>query len=123
MPRSCPTGLQVHLGLRALHQVAGRSPAQALRTATVMPAQMFGVEDDLGTAEPGKLADLTVIDGDPFRDFNDLTRVSWVMRDGITHRQESVVGSHRLAVDRADGDSEDWHAVGQIIRRDSCCAP
>lgn len=117
-----PIGLQVHLGLRALHQYAGLSPAQALRTATIVPARMFGVDGDLGTAEPGKLADLTMIDGNPFQDFTDLTRVSWVMRDGIVHRQEDVVGPHRLTADRTGIDSEHWHAVGQVIRRDSCCA-
>jgi Tol biopolymer transport system component/imidazolonepropionase-like amidohydrolase len=118
-----PVGLQVHLGLRALHRYAGLSPAQALRTATVVPARMFGVDDDLGTAEPGKLADLTVIDGNPFQDFTDLTRVAWVMRDGIVHRQEDLVGPHHLAADPADGDSEHhWHEVGRIIRREGCCA-
>jgi Tol biopolymer transport system component len=117
-----PIGLQVHLGLRALHRYGGLSPAQALRTATVMPARMFGVEDDLGTAEPGKLADLTVIDGNPFRDFTDLTRIAWVMRDGITHSREDVVGPRHRTADRADGDGEHWHAVGSIIRRESCCA-
>ncbi|MGW0945467.1 amidohydrolase family protein [Streptomyces sp. NPDC002623] len=117
-----PIGLQVHLGLRALHRYAGLSLAQALRTATVVPARMFGVEDDLGTAEPGKLADLTVIDGNPFQDFTDLTRVSWVMRDGIVHRLKDVVGPHHLTAAPADGDSEYWHAVGHIIRRESCCA-
>ncbi|MFG2133503.1 amidohydrolase family protein [Streptomyces sp. NPDC048751] len=117
-----PVGLQVHLGLRALHQYAGLSPAQALRTATVVPARMFGVSDDLGTAEPGKLADLTVIDGNPFQDFTDLTRVSWVMRDGIVHSPQDVVGPHRLTAERTVGDSEHWHTVGQIIRRESCCA-
>ncbi|MFF9808188.1 amidohydrolase family protein [Streptomyces coeruleorubidus] len=117
-----PIGLQVHLGLRALHQYAGLSAAQALRTATVVPARMFGVDDDLGTAEPGKLADLTVIDGNPFQDFTDLTRVAWVMRDGIGHRQQDLVGPHHLTAAPADGDSEHWHAVGQIIRREGCCA-
>ncbi|MFG3014053.1 amidohydrolase family protein [Streptomyces cinerochromogenes] len=116
-----PIGLQVHLGLRALHRYAGLSPAQTLRTATAVPARMFGVEDDLGTAEPGKLADLTVVEGNPFQDFTDLTRVSWVMRDGIVHRREDVVGPHHLAAGRTVGDSEHWHAVGQIIRRESCC--
>ncbi|MEU3784621.1 hypothetical protein [Streptomyces sp900129855] len=83
---------------------------------------MFGVDDDLGTAESGKLADLTVIDGNPFQDFTDLTRVSWVMRDGIVHRQEDLVGPHHLTAGPADGDSEHWQAVGHIIRRESCCA-
>ncbi|MFI1004696.1 amidohydrolase family protein [Streptomyces galbus] len=118
-----PVGLQLHLGLRALHRYGGLSPAQALRTATVVPARMFGAEDDLGTAEPGKLADLTVVDGDPFRDFTDLTRVSWVMRDGIVHRRDDVIGPHRLTAGRAGGDTGHWREVGRLLRSESCCAP
>ncbi|MEV7602269.1 amidohydrolase family protein, partial [Kitasatospora sp. NPDC089797] len=88
-----PVGLQVHLGLRALHRYAGLSPAQALRTATAAPARLFGLADDLGTVEPGKLADLTVVDGDPFHDFADLARTSWVMRDGIVFRRADLVAA------------------------------
>jgi imidazolonepropionase-like amidohydrolase len=117
-----PIGLQVHLGLRALRRYAGLSVARTLRTAIAVPAGMFGVEDDLGTAEPGKLADLTVIDGNPFQDFTDLTRVSWVMRDGIVHRRKDVVGPHRLAAGRTAGDDEHWHEVGRVLRRECCCA-
>ncbi|MFC7258617.1 amidohydrolase family protein [Streptomyces lutosisoli] len=43
----------------------GLSPAQALRTVTVPPARLFGVDRDLGTVEEGPLADLTVVDGVP----------------------------------------------------------
>lgn len=81
-----PTGLALHLGLRALHHIGGLSPAATLRTATVVPARLFGVGHDLGTLEPDKLADLAVIDGNPFQDFDELIRTSWVMRDGVVHR-------------------------------------
>uniref|UniRef100_UPI00389A93D4 amidohydrolase family protein n=1 Tax=Streptomyces kaniharaensis TaxID=212423 RepID=UPI00389A93D4 len=119
-----PIGLQVHLGLRALHRYAGLSAAQALHTATVAPARLFGVEDDLGTVEPGKLADLMVVDGDPFRDFADLVRTSWVMRDGVVHRRQDLVGGDQAATvaGRSAVRAEDWHAVGQAMRRDGCCA-
>jgi imidazolonepropionase-like amidohydrolase len=45
----------------------GLSPAEALRSATLEAARLLGVERDLGTVEPGKLADLVVVDGDPCR--------------------------------------------------------
>ncbi|MDH6705693.1 Tol biopolymer transport system component/imidazolonepropionase-like amidohydrolase [Kitasatospora sp. MAA19] len=123
-----PIGLQVHLGLRALHRYAGLSTAQALRSATVVPARLFGVEDDLGTVEAGKLADLTVVEGDPFRDFADLARTSWVMRDGFVHRRQDLVGDQArplegAAAQGAAGRDEDWYAIGQALRRDGCCAP
>ncbi|MFD0392201.1 amidohydrolase family protein [Streptomyces nogalater] len=40
------------MALRALH-AHGFTPAQALRSATAVPARLFGVENDLGTVEPG----------------------------------------------------------------------
>ncbi|MFD5611261.1 amidohydrolase family protein [Kitasatospora sp. NPDC127060] len=126
-----PVGLQVHLGLRALHQYAGLSPAQALRTATAAPARLFGLADELGTVEPGKLADLTVVEGNPFHDFADLARTSWVMRDGIVFRRADLVGAgaptptaaRPSAPEQQSGPEQDWLAIGQALRSDGCCAP
>ena len=47
---------------------AGFDPLTVLRWATVNGAAAFGREDDLGTVEVGKLADLLVVDGDPLKD-------------------------------------------------------
>ncbi|MEU7558359.1 amidohydrolase family protein [Streptomyces eurythermus] len=92
-----PAGLSLHLALRALH-AHGFSPAQALLCATAAPARLFGVEDDLGTVEPGKIADLTVVDGDPFTDFGSLPRTPLVLRDGIAHYQSDLLDAVRGAV-------------------------
>ncbi|MEU3855359.1 amidohydrolase family protein [Streptomyces sp. NPDC029554] len=114
-----PTGLHIHLGLRAL-RLGGMSAVEALRTATVVPARLFGVEDALGTLEPGKLADLTVVDGNPFEDFDDLVRTSWVMRDGIVHRQDDLLEAY--GADASAGrDSADWLKVSHQLRREPCC--
>ncbi|MFB7503354.1 MULTISPECIES: amidohydrolase family protein [Streptomyces] len=117
-----PIGLHVHLGLRALRS-HGFSAAQALRTATVVPARVFGVADDLGTVEPGKVADLTAVDGNPFEDFDDLIRTTWAMRDGIVHRQDDLVGSFATATGRQHrADTTDWLEVSRRLRREPCCA-
>ncbi|MGW2298793.1 amidohydrolase family protein [Streptomyces violaceorubidus] len=117
-----PIGLHVHLGLRALRS-HGFSAAQALRTATVVPARLFGVADDLGTVEPGKVADLTAVDGNPFEDFDDLIRTTWAMRDGIVHRQEDLVGAYATtAPERRAADPTDWLDVSRRLRREPCCA-
>ncbi|WP_269859354.1 amidohydrolase family protein [Streptomyces sp. RPT161] len=118
-----PVGLHLHMGLRALHRF-GLSAAQTLRTATVVPAQVFGVEGELGTVEEGKLADLTVVDGDPFTDFDSLVRTVSVLRGGVPYEQAELVGSfsgpghtaHRASVTDAE-----WLAVGRQLRRDCCC--
>nr|WP_320783422.1 amidohydrolase family protein [Streptomyces sp. CRN 30] len=117
-----PIGLHVHLGLRALRS-HGFSAAQALRTATVVPARVFGVADDLGTVEPGKLADLTAVDGNPFEYFDDLIRTTWAMRDGIVHRRDDLVGAYATAARRqSDADPTDWLDISRRLRREPCCA-
>lgn len=118
-----PIGLHLHLGLRALHHAAGLTPAQALRTATVAPAQLFGVSDDLGTLEAGKLADLAVIDGNPFQNFDDLVRTTWVMRDGVVYRQDDLVGEFGTSLtERRSTDRTDWLDVSRRLRREPCCS-
>lgn len=61
----------------------GYTPEQALVAATSSAAQLLGLGDRLGTIEPGKLADLVVVDGDPF-DFEKLPqRIEAVYKEGI----------------------------------------
>ncbi|MCQ4041341.1 LpqB family beta-propeller domain-containing protein [Streptantibioticus rubrisoli] len=123
-----PYGIHLHLALRALHRFGGLTVAQTLRTATAAPARMFGVSDDLGTVEPGKLADLTVIDGNPFQDFAHLVRTTMVLRDGVVHRQADLVNAFS-ADHNADHsephrvDESAWLAVSTQLRREACCAP
>ncbi|WP_107500665.1 amidohydrolase family protein [Streptomyces sp. Ru62] len=95
-----PLGLHLHLALRALHRFGGLSAAQALRTATAAPARLSGVADDLGSLERGRLAELTVIDGDPFHDVDGLVRTSWVMRDGVVRRRGDLDGPRGQRADR-----------------------
>jgi len=74
----------LHLGLRAQVKF-GLAPWQALQTATLLPARAFGDEADLGTVEPGKLADLVFVAGDPLHEIKDLAKVRLVMKNGITY--------------------------------------
>ncbi len=71
----------LHLGLRAQVKY-GLEPWRALQTATLLPAKAFGVEKDLGTLEPGKLADLAIVRGDPLQDIKDAANVQYVMKEG-----------------------------------------
>ncbi|WP_235215262.1 amidohydrolase family protein [Phaeacidiphilus oryzae] len=117
-----PVGLHVHLGLRGLHR-NGFSPAQALRTATVVPARLYGLGDRLGTVEAGKVADLTVVHGDPFTDFDALTDTAYAIRDGFLHRPSDLVGAYAGQAAPADRASDaDWLRVARELRREGCCA-
>ena len=71
----------------------GLSPAQALVATTSEAARLLDVADELGTIEPGKRADLVVIDGDPL-DVKGLgDRVRQVWKDGV--RVDSAAGVDR----------------------------
>ena len=62
---------------------AGMSPAQALATATTIPAALLGHAADLGAIAPGYFADLVAVDGDPLADVDVvISKVRWVMKGG-----------------------------------------
>lgn len=60
----------------------GMSAAAAIEAATVNAARLLGVDQDVGTLEPGKAADLIAVTGDPTRDVTRLKRVAFVMKGG-----------------------------------------
>src|SRR5207244_2744546 len=62
-----PYGLGLHAELDS-YVHAGLTPFQALQTATINAATALGAENELGTIEVGKLADLSFVDGDPLAD-------------------------------------------------------
>ena len=79
-------GASMHREL-ALMVGAGLSPAEALVCATRNGAILMKREKDLGTLEPGKLADLVVLDGDPLADIANTKRIRLVMKGGkVVHR-------------------------------------
>lgn len=64
---------------------AGLSPMDVLVAATRTGAELIGVADRLGTLEPGKAADLLVLDADPLRDIRHVRRVRTVVLNGVPH--------------------------------------
>jgi imidazolonepropionase-like amidohydrolase len=61
----------------------GMSNEQALQSATVLPAEMLGIEKSLGSLTPGYLADIVAVDGDPLADIEAVIgKVRWVMKAG-----------------------------------------
>lgn len=92
--------------------MGGMTPHEALRAATINPARNFGFEKDLGSLEPGKLADLVVIDGNPLADIRQSDRIAQVMQNGRlydaqTMNQVAPVAKARkpLFFEGADGQS------------------
>jgi imidazolonepropionase-like amidohydrolase len=71
--------LMVELGMR---------PVDALRAATSVNAELFGLSDQLGTIAPGKLADIIAVPGDPLRDIRETEKVFFVMKEGIVYKND-----------------------------------
>ena len=74
-------GLAAHWELWMFGQ-GGMSPHQALRAATLNGAEYLGLDRDVGSLEPGKLADLVVLDANPLENLRNSTSVRWVMANG-----------------------------------------
>jgi imidazolonepropionase-like amidohydrolase len=74
-------GFTLHRELE-LYAKAGIPNADVLRIATLVPAQILKREKDLGTIEPGKLADFILVDGNPLQNISDIRKVSRVVKDG-----------------------------------------
>jgi imidazolonepropionase-like amidohydrolase len=79
-----PAGGPGELELEArLMTEAGMSPMQVLMAATRVSAEALDLGEVIGTLEPGKRADLVILDGDPLTDLSSYSRVLKVYRDGV----------------------------------------
>lgn len=67
---------------------AGMPAMAAIQAATVSAADLLGVTDMLGSIEPGKLADIIAVEGNPLEDISSMGRVKFVMKDGTVFKQE-----------------------------------
>lgn len=65
----------------------GMTPAQAVRAATASAAELLGMKESLGTLEPGKLADIVAVPGDPLSDVSVMENVDFVMKGGVVERK------------------------------------
>jgi imidazolonepropionase-like amidohydrolase len=66
---------------------AGMPAMEAIKSATVVSAGILGMSDKIGTIEVGKFADIVATDENPLKNIKTMETVSFVMKDGVVHKQ------------------------------------
>ena len=67
-----------------------RQEDEALQTATINPVRVLGMADSLGTVEPGKLADLVLLDANPLDNIRNRQQIHAVVADGQLYRRADL---------------------------------
>jgi imidazolonepropionase-like amidohydrolase len=82
-------GLGYHWELWAM-QSGGLTEHQALRVATLFGAEAIGVQNDVGSIEPGKLADLVIFEQSPLDGMRNTNTIQMVMKNGRLYDGDSL---------------------------------
>ena len=64
------------------YEMGGMTPVEVLRAATIDGARIIGVEQDLGSIEAGKLADMVILDANPLETIRNANKIDRVVKDG-----------------------------------------
>jgi imidazolonepropionase-like amidohydrolase len=65
----------------------GMTPAQALHTITIRGAELMQMQNDIGTVEPGKYADIIAVQGNPLQDIAVMQKIAFVMKGGVVFKK------------------------------------
>jgi hypothetical protein len=74
-------GYGIHWEMQA-HAAGGMTPHEVLQAATIGSAETIGRQDEIGSLEVGKYADLVVLDRNPLTDIRNTLAIAWVMKNG-----------------------------------------
>ena len=69
------------------------TPARVMQSGTLINAEAMGWQDQIGSVEKGKYADLVAVSGDPIADITELQRVKFVMKGGKIIKNEMSQGA------------------------------
>ena len=93
-------GPALHRELELMAAAGALSPMQVLLAATRGGAEAMGRGDELGTLEPGKLADMVVLDADPLADIRNTRRIDRVIKGGTVFEPQAILEAVGLAAKR-----------------------
>jgi imidazolonepropionase-like amidohydrolase len=80
---------QASLQMLEAYADEGMSPQEIIRAATINAAELLGWQDRIGSLEPGKLADIIAVPGDPLAKISALEHASFVMKGGVVIKNET----------------------------------
>ncbi|MEX2471375.1 MAG: amidohydrolase family protein, partial [Gemmatimonadota bacterium] len=66
------------------------SPMETLEVATMHGARFLGMDQDLGSLEPGKIGDLVVLESNPLDDIRNTADLRWVMKAGTLYEADTL---------------------------------
>jgi imidazolonepropionase-like amidohydrolase len=105
--RALAKGVKIGLGTDAavyphgrnaeeFHQMVdlGMKPIDALKAGTSSDADLLGLADKIGALEPGKLADVVAVPGDPLQNIRQTEHVFFVMKEGVIYRNDRTPAAH-----------------------------
>ena len=109
-------GFAYHRELLAM-TYAGLPPITVLKAATINGANALGIADRLGSVEPGKLADLVVVRGNPFDDIRAARDIRFVVKDGVVHDPQTLLRSAEGKIGPVGPDDHaDWELRVKPLR-------
>ena len=109
-------GFAYHRELLALVD-AGLPIISILKAATINGANALGVADKLGSIEPGKLADLFIVKGDPFEDIKAARNIKWVIKGGVLYDPETLLKSAEGMIGpQGPDDHDNWRLSIKPLR-------
>ena len=85
-----PGGIDLPVEIE-LYVRGGMSNFEALQTATIFPARALGADKDIGSIEPGKLADMLVVDGDPLVDITSARKIETTIKNGEIYTMQMLM--------------------------------
>ncbi len=111
-------GFAYHRELLAM-TYAGIPPAAVLKAATINGARALDIDDRVGSIEPGKLADLYVVRGNPLDDIKVARDIRFVIRDGIAYDPAELLQSAEGKIGPTGPDDHaDWELELRALRED-----
>lgn len=79
--------------IELLVEADGFSPLEAIKIATLNGAIALGQSENIGTVEPGKTADLIIVDGDPSKNISDIRKTLYVIKNGVVFNSKKLFDS------------------------------